>query len=40
MEHTEDKETDQPREIMGVICVVVRETVYMYGEVMEDTHHW
>jgi hypothetical protein len=40
LEHTEVTVTDQTREIMGVTCVVVRDTVSMDGEVIEDTYDW
>jgi len=32
--------TDQTREVMGMTCVVVRDTVTVDGEVEEDTFDW
>lgn len=32
--------TDQTREILGVTCVVVRDTVEIDGELVEDTDDW
>jgi hypothetical protein len=32
--------TDETREILGVTCVVVRDTVEVAGEVREDTFDW
>ena len=32
--------TGQTREVMGVTCVVVRDTVTLDGEVIEDTYDW
>lgn len=32
--------TDQTREILGVTCVVVRDTVTIDGELIEDTDDW
>jgi hypothetical protein len=32
--------TDQTREVMGVACVVVRDTVWANGELIEDTFDW
>lgn len=32
--------TDQTKEILGVMCTVVRDTVYLDGEVIEDTLDW
>ena len=31
---------DETREILGVTCVVVRDTVSIDGELVEDTHDW
>jgi len=32
--------TDETREILGVECVVVRDRVYLDGELVEDTRDW
>jgi hypothetical protein len=32
--------TTETREVMGVTCVVVRDTVSVEGEVVEDTYDW
>jgi len=32
--------TDETREVMGVTCVVVRDTVRVDGEIVEDTYDW
>lgn len=39
-EHVEVVVTDETREILGVLCVVVRDTVAVNGEVVEDTFDW
>jgi hypothetical protein len=39
-EHIEVAVTDQTRVVMGVTCVVVRDTVTVDGEVAEDTFDW
>jgi hypothetical protein len=39
-EHTEVVVTDQQREVMGIPVVVVRDTVSVHGEVIEDTYDW
>jgi hypothetical protein len=39
-EHIEVEVTDQTRVVMGVTCVVVRDTVTVDGEVAEDTYDW
>jgi hypothetical protein len=40
LERTVVEVTDQTREVMGVTCVVVRDTVTLDGEVIEDTYDW
>ena len=32
--------TNQTREVMGVTCVIVRDTVTIEGELVEDTYDW
>jgi len=32
--------TNETREVMGVTCVVVRDTVRLNGELIEDTYDW
>jgi hypothetical protein len=39
-EHTEVVVTDQRRDVMGISAVVVRDTVSVRGEVVEDTYDW
>jgi hypothetical protein len=39
-ERTEVVVTDQQREVMGIPVVVVRDTVSVDGEVIEDTYDW
>jgi len=39
-EHIEVTVTDQTKVIMGVTCVVVRDTVTEDGELVEDTYDW
>jgi hypothetical protein len=40
LERTVVEVTNQTREVMGVTCVVVRDTVTLDGEVIEDTYDW
>ncbi len=39
-EHIEVFVTDDTREILGIECVVVRDTVTVDGELVEDTYDW
>jgi hypothetical protein len=39
-EHTEVVVTDQRRDVMGIPAVVVRDTVSVRGQVVEDTFDW
>lgn len=39
-ERTEVEVTGETREVMGITAVVVRDTVYVDGEVTEDTYDW
>jgi hypothetical protein len=39
-EHVEVTVTDDRREVMGINAVVVRDTVTVDGEVIEDTYDW
>jgi hypothetical protein len=39
-EHIEVEVTDDTKEILGVECVVVRDTVWVDGELVEDTFDW
>jgi hypothetical protein len=39
-EHTEVVVTDQRKDVMGIPAVVVRDTVSVRGEVVEDTYDW
>lgn len=39
-ERTEVFVTDETRIIMGVTCIVVRDTVTINGEIVEDTYDW
>ena len=39
-EHTEVVVTDQQKVVMGIPVVVVRDTVSVRGEVVEDTYDW
>ncbi len=39
-EHIEVVVTDKRREVMGISAVVVRDTVTMDGELVEDTYDW
>jgi hypothetical protein len=32
--------TGETREVMGVTCIVVRDTAYVEGEMIEDTYDW
>ncbi|MFH1150826.1 MAG: hypothetical protein V1748_10180 [Actinomycetota bacterium] len=40
LEHVEVLVTNETREILGVPCVVVRDTVAVNGQVVEDTFDW
>ncbi len=40
LEHIEVIVTNQTRIVMGVTCMVVRDTVSMDGEIIEDTYDW
>jgi hypothetical protein len=40
LERTVVEVTGETREVMGVTCVVVRDTVTLDGEVIEDTFDW
>jgi hypothetical protein len=40
LERTVVEVTNQTREVMGVTCLVVRDTVTLDGEVIEDTYDW
>jgi len=40
LERIEVKVTDEKKEILGVQCTVVRDTVRLNGEVIEDTFDW
>lgn len=40
IEHIEVIVTNQTREVMGITCMVVRDTVTIDGEMMEDTYDW
>ncbi len=40
LEHIEVEVTDEKREVMGVRCTVVLDTVTIDGEVVEVTHDW
>ena len=40
LERTVVEVTDDTRDVMGVTCVVVRDTVTLDGEVIEDTFDW
>ncbi len=40
LEHIEVTVTGETRRILGVECVVVRDTVSVDGEVIEDTYDW
>ena len=39
-EHIEVVVTDDTKEVLGVDCVVVRDTVWVDGEMVEDTFDW
>jgi hypothetical protein len=39
-EHIEVTVTDDTKEILGVECVVVRDTVQVNGKLVEDTYEW
>jgi len=40
LERTVVEVTNQTREVMGVTCLVVRDTVTLDGELIEDTYDW
>ena len=40
VEHTEVVVTDQKKEVLGIPVTVVRDTVSVDGEVLEDTYDW
>ena len=40
LERTVVEVTNETREVMGVTCLVVRDTVSLDGEVIEDTYDW
>ena len=40
VERTEVEVLDERREVMGISAVVVRDTVYVDGEIAEDTFDW
>jgi hypothetical protein len=40
LEHIEVTVTTDTRMVMGVLCVVVRDTVTVNGQVIEDTYDW
>jgi hypothetical protein len=40
IERTEVEVLDERREVMGISAVVVRDTVYVDGEIAEDTYDW
>ena len=40
VERTEVEVLDERREVMGISAVVVRDTVYVDGEIAEDTYDW
>lgn len=40
IEHIEVVVTNETKEILGITCVVVRDTVTMDGQVVEDTYDW
>lgn len=40
LERIEIEVMDETREILGVDCTIVRDTVYVDGEVVEDTFDW
>ena len=40
LEHVEVRVTNETKEILGVTCVVVRDTVTVNGELAEDTIDW
>jgi len=40
VEHTEVVVTDQKKEVLGIPVTVVRDTVSVNGEVLEDTYDW
>lgn len=39
-ERTEVEVTGETRQVMGITAVVVRDTVYVDGEIAEDTYDW
>jgi hypothetical protein len=40
LERTEVEVLDERREVMGISAIVVRDTVYADGEMVEDTYDW
>lgn len=40
LEHIEVSVTDETKQILGVSCTVVRDVVWVDGELAEDTHDW
>jgi hypothetical protein len=40
MERTEVAFTDVEKTVMGIPCVVIRDRVYLNGQLIEDTHDW
>lgn len=40
LEHIEVRVTDERKEIMGINCVVVQDTVWVDDELVEDTFDW
>lgn len=40
LEHIEVKVLDETRVVMGITCMVVQDTVWLDGEIIEDTFDW
>ena len=40
LERVEVKVLDETREVMGITCVIVQDTVWLDGEIIEDTFDW
>ncbi len=40
LERIEVKVLDETREVMGITCVIVQDTVWLDGEMIEDTFDW
>ncbi len=40
LERIEVKMLDETREVMGITCVIVQDTVWLDGEMIEDTFDW